>query len=63
MTIAPKKRSNSYRDPTLSDKWLDEAEWRAKNPLGSPRLTSTDARKIILRLVEEVRNINKETGR
>lgn len=63
MTTPPKKREDSYRDPTLSDKWLAEAEWRALNPNDSPKLTQRDAQKLILRLVEEVRNINKETGR
>lgn len=63
MTKAPKKREDSYRDPSLSDRWLAEAEWRARNPHGNPRLTQRDAQNLILRLVEEVRNINKETGR
>lgn len=63
MTYPPKKRSDSYRDPTLSDRWLDEAEYRALNPQGNPRLTQRDAQKLILRLVQEVRNINRETGR
>lgn len=63
MTKAPKKREGSYRDPTLSDRWLAEAKWRAINPHSYPKLTQRDAQKLILRLVEEVRNINKETGR
>lgn len=63
MTTAPKKRSNSYRDPTLSDKWIWEAKWRAEHPEGSPRLTMKDARKIIVRLCEELERINKEIGR
>lgn len=61
MTKAPAKRDGSYRDPSLSDRWLAEAEARA---LGShPKLNEVDAKKIILRLVQEVRDFNAETGR
>lgn len=59
-TIRPKKRSGSYRDPHLSDKWLKEAEWRVKN---QPFMSSRDMRKIILRLIKELRDVNKETRR
>ena len=58
-TRPPRPRTRSYRDPDLSDKWLDEAEWRAKN---SP-FWAGDSKKIILRLVEELRKVNRETGR
>lgn len=47
----------SYRDPDLSDQWLSEAEWRAVRE--SSRFGSGDARKIILRLVREVRRLNR----
>lgn len=57
MTTAPKRRGGSYRDPTLSDRWLREAELRADREFGG------DAGKIIRRLVQEVRAINEETGR
>lgn len=50
----------NYRDPILSERWLWEAEWRATNPRGNPKLTQRDACKIILRLVQEVRRLNKE---
>jgi len=62
MCKAPEKRGDSYRDPTLSDKWLDEAEWRAKNDF-SREFKQSASRFIILRLVQEIRNINRETGR
>lgn len=58
-TRAPKPRDDSYRDPHLSDQWLREAEWRAKHSAFWPR----DARKIIHRLIQEVRDLNEETGR
>lgn len=58
-TRPPRKRDRSYRDPDLSDKWIAEAEWRAKN---SP-FWANDSKKIILRLVEELRKVNRETGR
>lgn len=61
MTKPPRKRSGSYRDPDLSDKWLSEAEQRATGH--GPRLTGPDATKIILRLVKEIRKINRETDR
>lgn len=60
-TYPPKKRGIQYRDPTLSDRWLNEAQARAKGQ--GPMLTHDDACKIILRLVREVKNINRETGR
>jgi hypothetical protein len=60
-TRAPEPRSGSYRDPDLSDQWLWEAEQRA---LGAgPNLSGADVVGIILRLVDEVRNINEGTGR
>lgn len=62
MTKVPKKREGSYRDPTLSDRWLAEAEWRAKNDF-SREFKQSASRFIILRLVQEIRNINRETGR
>lgn len=49
----------SYRDPDLSKKWLSEAEWRAHNDRGL-KFMLTDSRKIILRLVEEVRKLNAD---
>lgn len=59
-TKSPRKRVGSYRDPHLSDKWLDEAEWRVRNEIF---MSSRDMRKIIIRLIQELRNVNKETGR
>lgn len=50
-------RSGSYRDPDLSDQWLDEAQWRAQREFRG------DAAKIILRLVKEVRTINRRYSR
>lgn len=52
----------SKRDPDLSDKWLGEAEWRALHDQ-SRKFERTDSRKIILRLVEELRRVNKEYDR
>lgn len=49
----------SYRDPDLSKKWLSEAEWRAHNDRGV-KFMLTDSRKIILRLIEEVRKLNAD---
>lgn len=49
----------SYRDPDLSKKWLSEAEWRAHNDRGLKFMLS-DSRKIIVRLVEEVRKLNAD---
>lgn len=49
----------SYRDPDLSKKWLSEAEWRAHNDRGL-KFMLTDSRKIIVRLVEEVRKLNAD---
>ncbi len=60
-TRPPRRRSGSYRDPDLSDRWLREARWRAER--GWPNLGLRDARRIILRLVTEVERINRETGR
>ena len=59
MTTPPRKRQPTYRDPDLSDKWIKEAEWRANNDPFWPK----DARKITLRLVKELRRVNRETGR
>ncbi len=59
MTNPPRKRQTSYRDPDLSDKWIKEAEWRANNDAFWPK----DARKITLRLIKELRRVNRETGR
>lgn len=61
-TTAPRKRSGSYRDPDLSDKWLSEADHRAQWD-DSRKFQTHDARVIIRRLVAEIRRINKETGR
>lgn len=61
MTRPPRPRTGSYRDPDLSDRWLAEAEMRATGR--GPLLTGRDAAKIILRLVAEVRRLNRETGR
>lgn len=61
-TTAPRKRTGSYRDPDLSDRWLAEAEHRAIND-DSRRFKTSDSRRIIRRLVAEVRRINRETGR
>lgn len=55
-------RSGSYRDPDLSDRWLNEAEWRAVNDF-TKRYKVVDSRKTILRLVKEVRRLNKMLGR
>lgn len=49
----------SYRDPDLSKKWLSEAEWRAHNDRGL-KFMLTDSRKIILRLIEEVRKLKAD---
>lgn len=49
----------NYRDPDLSKKWLSEAEWRAHNDRGL-KFMLTDSRKIILRLVEEVRKLKAD---
>lgn len=59
VTRSPRPRSGSYRDPHLSDQWLSEAEWRARHAPLWPR----DARKIIHRLIQEVRDLNEEAGR
>lgn len=59
MTRAPRPRRQSYRDPDLSDQWLHEAEYRARHELGWPK----DARKITLRLIKELRRLNRETQR
>lgn len=48
----------SYRDPDLADLWLREAEHKARH-----NLTLPDARKIILRLIQEVRKLNRLLGR
>lgn len=61
-TVAPRKRGNSYRDPTLSDRWLAQAAHRA-NTDKSNRFEHVDSRKIILRLVHELNQLNKETNR
>lgn len=61
MTRPPRPRSGSYRDPDLSDRWLREAEARARRR--GPYLNHSDACKLVLRLVQEVRRINRETGR
>lgn len=58
-TRPPVRRAHSYKDPDLSDKWLDEAVWRAQNE----HMWPMSARKIILRLVQEIKEINRETGR
>lgn len=50
-------RRNSYRDPDLSNRWLDEAEWRARREFRG------DAAKIIIRLIKEVRRLNRMMGR
>lgn len=57
MTRPPRKRSGSYRDPDLSDKWLAEAQWRAEREFHG------DSAKIIQRLVNELQRVNRETGR
>lgn len=57
----PLPRADSYRDPDLSEKWLDEAWWRAGNDSGKAYLK--DSRKIIKRLILEVRRLNKALGR
>ncbi|MGP5043519.1 hypothetical protein ACTXJR_05745 [Glutamicibacter ardleyensis] len=48
----------SYRDPDLSDQWLREAEDKARH-----LLSRSDARKIILRLIQEVQKLNRLLGR
>lgn len=48
----------SYRDPDLADLWLREAEHKARHNLSLP-----DARKIILRLIQEVRKLNRLLSR
>lgn len=50
-------RSNSYRDPDLSNRWLSEAEWRARREFRG------DSAKIIIRLIKEVRRLNRMLGR
>lgn len=60
-TKPPRKRTSSYRDPDLSDKWLREAEYRALND--RTLNYESDSRKMILRLVKELKKVNKETGR
>lgn len=59
MTRAPRPCRPSYRDPDLSNQWLREAEHRARREPGWPDA----ARKITLRLIEELRRLNKETQR
>lgn len=61
MTSAPRKREPSYRDPDLSDRWLWEARARVEGR--GPRLGMGDAKKIILRLLDEIERVNRETGR
>ncbi len=45
----------TYRDPILSDRWLREAEWKATHEILWPR----SARKIVLRLIKEVRQLRR----
>lgn len=47
------RREASYRDPDLSEQWLSEAKWRAEREFRG------DAAKIIIRLIAEVRRLNR----
>lgn len=53
---------NSYRDPDLGNQWLKEAEWRAQNDRTKLFFTK-DGSKIIVRLIKEIRKLNRMLGR
>ena len=59
---APVPARESYRDPDLSDKWLAEAEWRARHDR-TRKYRIHDNQLITERLVAEVRRLNEMLGR
>lgn len=61
-TPPPVPARESYRDPDLSEKWLKQAEHRATHD-DSKMFRDHDCRRIIRRLVAEVRRLNTMLNR
>lgn len=61
-TPPPAPARESYRDPDLSEKWLAEAEWRARHDR-TRKYRIHDNQLITERLVAEVRRLNEMLGR
>ena len=51
------RHTGSYRDPDLSQQWLREAEWKAKQRGIGALSYASDLRKITLRLIAEVKRL------